>query len=126
MSVSAEQESMADYFFDLRGYRILEQALSCDEVQRLRTWLQDADLHRHNPRRCMGDWIGGDGTAGNEAPDAIGNVELHSYYQNRDGSNPSGIDDGVRTRQHVTISVPRLVSQPAYKTADKETKVFAK
>lgn len=148
MVEAGDAEAMADYLFDLRGYRMLEGALSPAEVAELVDWLDLADLH--GPGRRMGDWIGG------ESPAAAGNVELHSCawpaflimlrlasdcssafrtacdrhcdyrrphlaapadYWNRDGSNPSEIDDGVNL-QHIYEGGPcweALLDHPSVK-----------
>src|SRR4028118_1941549 len=59
-----------DYLFDLRGYRVLEGAISPDQLQRINDWV-DAQ-----PPRQPGDWVG--------------NVHVHSY-QGHDGTNYQNI-----------------------------------
>jgi hypothetical protein len=59
-----------DYLFDLLGYRVLEQAISPDQLQRINDWV-DAQ-----PPRQPGDWVG--------------NIHVHSY-QGHDGTNYQNI-----------------------------------
>src|SRR4028119_1534795 len=62
-----------DYLFDLLGYRVLEQAISPDQLQRINDWV-DAQ-----PPRQPGDWVG--------------NIHVHSY-QGHDGTNYQNIIEG--------------------------------
>ena len=62
-----------DYLFDLLGYRVLEQAISPDQVQRINDWV-DAQ-----PPSTPGDWLG--------------NVHVHTY-QGHDGTNYQNIIEG--------------------------------
>ncbi|HEX8832573.1 MAG TPA: hypothetical protein VF719_00145, partial [Abditibacteriaceae bacterium] len=59
-----------DYLFDLLGYRIIENAISPDQLQRINDWV-DAQ-----PPRQPGEWVG--------------NVHVHSY-QGHDGTNYQNI-----------------------------------
>ena len=62
-----------DYLFDLLGYRIIEQAISPDQLQGINDWI-DAQ-----PPRQPGEWVG--------------NVHVHSY-QGHDGTNYQNIIEG--------------------------------
>ena len=93
--MTTEQEALSeeheDYLLDLRGYRMLRNAVSQPEIDELLRWIDDSGVHC---RSQVGRWVGG------ETPSSVGNVELHSYYTAPDGSNPSGVDDGINL-QHV-------------------------
>ena len=92
MEQEALSEEHEDYLLDLRGYRMLRNAVSQPEIDELLRWIDDSGVHC---RSQVGRWVGGP-----ESPSAVGNVELHSYYTAPDGSNPSGVDDGINL-QHV-------------------------
>jgi ectoine hydroxylase-related dioxygenase (phytanoyl-CoA dioxygenase family) len=66
-------EHERDYLFDLLGYRVLQGALTPDQLRRINEWV-DAQ-----PPRKPGDWFG--------------NVEVHSY-QGHDGTNYQNIIEG--------------------------------
>ena len=91
MEQEALSEEHEDYLLDLRGYRLLRNAVSQPEVDELLRWIDDSGVHA---RSQVGRWVGG------ETPSSVGNVELHSYYTAPDGSNPSGVDDGINL-QHI-------------------------
>src|SRR4028118_440721 len=62
-----------DYLFDLLGYRVLKQAISPGQLQRINDWV-DAQ-----PPRQPGEWVG--------------NIHVHSY-QGHDGTNYQNIIEG--------------------------------
>ena len=52
---------VARYLFDLRGYTVLPNAISAEEIQAINGWVDRLDLES----RPIGDWEG--------------DVEIHSY-----------------------------------------------
>lgn len=64
-----------DYLFDLRGYLILDDALSADQLQRMNAWIDEHPALDKD----LGEWVG--------------NVELHTYSGN-EGVNYQNIIEG--------------------------------
>lgn len=62
-----------DYLFDLRGFLVLDQALTRDQVTRINRWVDD------HPAGAPGSWIG--------------DVQIHTYGQ-QDGTNYQNIIEG--------------------------------
>jgi len=71
--IVSEENVTADYLFDLYGYRVLEQAITPSQIQRINEWV-DAQ-----PPAATGEWLG--------------NVEVQSY-QGHDGVNYQNIVEG--------------------------------
>jgi hypothetical protein len=74
-----------DYLFDLLGYRVLEQAISPDQLQRINGWI-DAQ-----PPRQPGEWVG--------------NIQVHSY-QGDDGTNYQNIVEGGEVFEEMMDNPP--------------------
>jgi hypothetical protein len=74
-----------DYLFDLLGYRVLEQAIAPDQLQRVNDWV-DAQ-----PARQPGDWVG--------------NIHVHSY-QGHDGTNYQNIIEGGEVFEEMMDNPP--------------------
>jgi hypothetical protein len=76
---NASDTAARDYLFDLLGYRVIQRALSAEQVGRINRWV-DA----HPPTKAP---------AAGESGEWIGDVELHTY-QNHDGVNYQNIIEG--------------------------------
>ena len=98
----AKAESLEDYLMDLRGYRVLPNVLASEEVRELTDWLDQHGSDSEKTLPPVGTWIG--------------DVELHSYYTAPDGSNPSGVDDGMNFQHIYEAGEPfeRLLDHPSW------------
>jgi hypothetical protein len=87
---------------DLRGYRVLPGVLSTEEVCELTDWLDQHGSDSDKTLPPVGSWLG--------------DVELHSYYTAPDGSNPSGVDDGMNFQHIYEAGEPweRLLDHPSW------------
>ena len=96
----AAAEAREDYLMDLNGFRILKNVLSADECRVLTGWLDQHGSDSAKTLPPVGTWVG--------------DVELHSYYTAPDGSNPSGVDDGMNFQHIMEAGEPweRLLDHP--------------
>ncbi len=84
VDASEIDQKLVDYYFDLSGFLILDNALSPEELGEMNQWVDahwshvDGNL-RHEGRKSEGEWIG--------------HVEMHTY-QDTDGVNFQNIVEG--------------------------------